>query len=105
MFYASLAEICEALEEPIPDDLNTSFSVVLTLDNTDHSLRPTTFLLARVQNYYTIERELARDLLTSLYIIGALVEDIKKALAPKLYIDLTIKLLPYYYAFLPMFDP
>jgi hypothetical protein len=34
VFYASLAEICEALDEPIPDDLNISSSIVLNPGDT-----------------------------------------------------------------------
>jgi hypothetical protein len=111
VFYASLAEICEALEEPIPDDLNTvpddlnTSSVVLNSDNSDQSLRPTTFLSARAQNYRTMERELARDLPASLCIAGASAEDIEKALAPKPNVDPATKLPSHYHAFLPVFDP
>jgi hypothetical protein len=52
-----------------------------------------------------MNRELARDVPTSLFITGALAEDIKKALAPKPQIDPATKLPPYFHNLLLMFDP
>jgi hypothetical protein len=96
VFYASLAEICETLEEPIPDDLDISCSSVPSLCDTSHSPQPSTFLLARAQSYNTMEQELARDLPAPLYIAGASAEDIEKALAPKPQVDPATKLPPHY---------
>ena len=105
VFYASLAEICETLEEPIPDDLNTPPSIVPNSGTTSHSQPPSTFLSTQARNYRTMDRELTRDVSTPLYIAGATAEDVEKALAPKPQIDPALKLPPHFHAFLAMFDP
>ena len=123
IFYASVAEICEALDEPVPEiiapesPVTVDISTILT-NHASGSRAPRTFLSDRALDYRRMEESLApRDVAvsgprnealkqkaTSLCAAGASLEDIEKALAPKTHVDPAAKLPERYHEFLPIFD-